>query len=672
MGLFLWKNEMAIPTDQQFDDAARDLVTVDDVANSPEDTTTTRSGDTVLTLTGAINKMAVSAGKPFDTEADLLATPIPDPPYIAEVLHDPDPDKNGRYSPVAGAWVKSVDTVSSRIRHDGADQQMTVQDPDASNMLSMDDKGHLYVTKSEGKSVQQIIQGLKNEIRQLKKEKTSEFQYGPYFSIMTNAQKAAFQMIDANAKFYLSGTNSRPLDEMLNRFQKHIEKLYKYDLIVDVVKDAGLKGNGKNPEDNEINALIAKMKKKYNGGALYMPGDWLLSYGILPQSNIHFIGAGYGVTRFFPMRNRPAFYTPDNSGWLENCLFQDIEISGEMHSEQNVACKGFFIRQFQRCMFMRNYIHDTGATGMGSDFVNGSSILDGRYENNGRLGSVGDPGNAGIGVGSGVGQDEPTLIIGNICTGNKNYGIFFEQQRTEASVHQSRQIIVANNICLRNHDGIGDCGLSGAIFTGNQLNDNINAGFAADSGTLNPDSQGRPQPGHGGVFANNQVLRNGQHGVLYDAQKVATPGGYKFDGNRIAHNGGAGITLTAGVNMVPDQWIANNDIVDNQGAGVHIESGVYPDLDITMNRFLRNNGIAVRAGASAIVLSGRMFANSVRDTQETPTQLQMFAGTAAISKFDVSNNQFIGPNPSSAIDIPNADASVTVSNNPGISTNPGV
>lgn len=55
---------MAIPN---FDNGARDLKTVSDVANSPAETTVTREGDTILTLAGATKKMAVSAGMPFDT-----------------------------------------------------------------------------------------------------------------------------------------------------------------------------------------------------------------------------------------------------------------------------------------------------------------------------------------------------------------------------------------------------------------------------------------------------------------------------------------------------------------------------------------------------------------------------------------------------------------------------
>lgn len=89
---------MAIPN---FDNGARDLVTVSDVANSPAHTTVTRQGATIPTLAGALAGIAVSAGLAYKTLAELQAT-TGTQGQMAEVTDDG--ENTGRYWWNNGQW----------------------------------------------------------------------------------------------------------------------------------------------------------------------------------------------------------------------------------------------------------------------------------------------------------------------------------------------------------------------------------------------------------------------------------------------------------------------------------------------------------------------------------------------------------------------------------------
>ena len=80
----------------------------------------------------------------------------------------------------------------------------------------------------------------------------------------------------------------------------------------------------------------------------------------------------------------------------------------------------------------------------------------------GRLNDGGQPGGAGIGIGTGARAVEAFVVEGNHCGGNARFGIFVESQTTLASTGGR----VVANTCEGDRHGIGDCGTSGLVVTG--------------------------------------------------------------------------------------------------------------------------------------------------------------------------------------------------------------
>ena len=94
---------MAIPN---FDNGARDLVTVSDYSNSPNPTTVTRMGDTIPTLAGITASLSAATGRAFTSKPQMDAQPGTVENQAARVTEGPDA---GLYLWISGAWTKTQD-----------------------------------------------------------------------------------------------------------------------------------------------------------------------------------------------------------------------------------------------------------------------------------------------------------------------------------------------------------------------------------------------------------------------------------------------------------------------------------------------------------------------------------------------------------------------------------
>lgn len=103
---------MAIPSDQDFDDAARDLVTVSDVANLANPTTVTRLGDTIPTLAGITGSLSSASGRAFTSKPQMDAQPGTVENQAARVTEGPD---KGLYLWVAGVWTRTEDPLDAAV-----------------------------------------------------------------------------------------------------------------------------------------------------------------------------------------------------------------------------------------------------------------------------------------------------------------------------------------------------------------------------------------------------------------------------------------------------------------------------------------------------------------------------------------------------------------------------
>lgn len=537
-----------------------------------------------------------------------------------------------------------------------------VKDAAGNTVMRTDSAGEVYIPNMNDRSLQEEIE------RAGKLNNNIKIDSSPGILKLNDAQNNTMAIMDHDfGGYYLPGMDRQSLQDHLEKLRGRIDKMYKSRVIFDAWDDFGIDWNGNDRAGlyRKIQAALDYISSLPFGGSLWFRnGVYPLFSPLVPRNNVNIIcerGA-----RFMPVRGLSAFERRINSAdldlYLKDASFIDVEIDGSEQfttGDYNSGIKGMYITGFSGCMFLRTYIHDTGATGMGIDFAHDSFILDGKFKGCGRLAPLGAPGASGIGIGSGALVDEPLIISRNMCEGNRNNGIFVEQQRLEFVKYRSRQIIVAENICTKNNHGFADCGAEGMIVTGNDFTDNLSHGVLMDTGTLTP-SWGRPQPGVGGILANNQILRNGGCGVLYDAHAVSPGGGYTYSCNVLGDNGGDGYQFIGGSNVIPDISITGGKVAGNAGAAVNVVSGGMTDFDIDNVRMLKNGGVA------DIVLNGDVNVGTIWNNRFRPNgDKKAIAGTGRITKVDIANNQYTGTS-AKPVDLTGVQTAVTYGRNPGL------
>ncbi|MGI5183123.1 right-handed parallel beta-helix repeat-containing protein [Dactylosporangium sp. CA-152071] len=350
--------------------------------------------------------------------------------------------------------------------------------------------------------------------------------------------------------------------------------------------------------------------------------------GIRWRSGVSLIGAGPGATRFLLANpSRPTGPTPlavfttrehgaGRDNHLADCTFAHFEIdgSGVTLPAYDVAAKGLFLQYVLRGRFHDLYIHDTGATGFGCDFLQDTVVDAVRAVRCGRLNNGEEEGGAGIGIGIGGWGDTERLAV-TACTtvGNGTSGIFFELQKWHWT--PPRGIRVVGCHAEGNRFGISDWGADGLVVSACTMTANHQAGF--DVSALGTSSVA----GRGGIATGCVIDGNVWDGVAIGN----TPGPYTVEGNRISRNGRYGYwqhNLGPSVRGVPplpgdadhscaDITVTGNDIWGNALDGVFVDSPVV-DACIAGNR-VRGNGRQVSpasTGGGASVVYERL---SVRD-----------------------------------------------------------
>lgn len=526
-------------------------------------------------------------------------------------------------------------------------------DKEQENLIAfMDSAGQLFLPGFDNKPVQ----SLKSDVDNVKKVIGGND--APAILSLSDAQNGLLGFMDDAGGYYLPGMGNETLQKYVQDTRKRVDRMYRSRHAYNAVTDFAIDNNGLVDCQPAAQVAINFVSSLPGGGSIYFPrGVYRLHKDLVPKSNVTIIMPPSGA-RFLPINKAGCFTKPwTDKSYIENAHFIDVEIDGSEHSVYSHAIKGYYIQYFRHCLWLRGYVHDTSATGVGIDFPDGSFILDLVTENCGRLATLGRAGSSGIGIGTGVLQNEPLIISRTINRRNKNFGIFFEQQHDDAAQYQSRQIIVSESIMTGNGMGFGDCGIGGLTLTGCQINDNLNEGVLMSSGTLTV-NDGRPQPGNDGIIANCQILRNGSHGINYSALRTMTAGGYSFTGNHISGNAGNGVNLEAKSDYtIPDMNIADNTMKENTGHAIAVASGAWTDLDITGNRALRNGGnIRVDGDIADASIGG----NKLRSKNAAPA----ISGPGAMNKIDIAENQYIGTS-IKPVDLTGIQNNVTYGRNPG-------
>jgi hypothetical protein len=392
------------------------------------------------------------------------------------------------------------------------------------------------------------------------------------------------------------------------------------DSLVYNAREHGLAGNGKTNDQPALAALVdalgAAVAADGRPRVIYCPpGVYSIrDQGTVWRSGVSLVGAGPAATRFALANpgNRAdptplAFYTELQHGagpgdHLADCSFANFEIdgSGVQMDEYNVLAKGLGLQYMVRGRFRDLYIHDTGATGLGCDFLQDTVIQSVLVVNCGRLDNGEQMGGAGIGIGvGGWGGIERLTISACTAVGNGTNGIFLEMQQGMWPPPRGIRIIGCH--AEGNRFGISDWGCDGLIVSACTMIANHEAGYDLSAlGTAKV-------AGRGGMVVGCVLDSN-----IRDGMGIGnTPGPYTFRGNRISRNGRYGYW---GHNLAGGHQTAANDIAidgnefwDNALDGVRLDASL-TDLAVVGNR-IRNNGRrsepATRGGGPAVRYTDR-------------------------------------------------------------------
>lgn len=391
------------------------------------------------------------------------------------------------------------------------------------------------------------------------------------------------------------------------------------------VMDFGAAGDGAHDDASSITAAISACSAA-GGGIVYLPaGRYRLTSSIVPMNNVTLQGAGRGATVLLPYGTAAAVKLLASGGApLTDAHFCDFTIDGSNQTgSYTTAIKGIYITYNLRCSFERLHIHDTGATGLGIDFLDNCTIRDVTAENCGRLNNGSQPGGAGIGIGTGQWAIEATDIIGCKTRGNKLAGLFFESQ---TGLLPTGYRVIGHLSDGNGGHGIGDAGCRGLVVVGGTSSHNGLSGFAVYNGTVPAAVNGCD-----GIVIGLNCSSNTENGFHVNASNSSQvgEGRYAFQGCKGRTNTKHGFLVQMaasgdlnGITISECEGYANG----RTGLEVVSAGGTVSDLNVTRNHFCNNgtdSSSSTREGIRVFnsLVRPRIQQNQCFDNQGTPTQL---------------------------------------------------
>lgn len=537
---------------------------------------------------------------------------------------------------------------------------------------------HLRTVQDKADAAQQAVAGADADRAAVSRLNAAVSEVAtPALRRSTDAQYRVYDLIDMVGGLHLTGLGGRSVQERVNATDDRVRELARSVAGVasigpprpirawDAVADIGLDPTGVESISGKLQAAINTLTLSTEGpSSIYFPrGVYRITTAIKPKHNVSLYGYCRDRTIFRPVGVEGAFEFKEGatSTYLENCVFANFAVDGQnqtlsVNGFYDVAAKAFYIQRFRNCLFTDLNIYDTGATGMGIDYSDGSIIQRVIVRRGGRLAQVGDLGGSGIGIGTGEKAAEPLIISDCITESCRNYGVFMEDQGGPMSTHT----IISSLVTRFNQDGIGDCGVDGLLIANAQVTENIDAGITMHRGTNNASLAGSRT-----LISTSIVSKNGGAGIEMDATWKAQSAthGYMSRGNRIEGNGGAGHRIVGPASTYARREISiDGDVVSgNQGAGIHVEAGRLDYFTVRGNDLIENGGGAIRLEGE--VRGGRIATNNIWDKRTTPTQTASIAGAAVLTDVDIAENHGIGCGP---INLTGTQTRVTLGRNPGM------
>lgn len=374
-------------------------------------------------------------------------------------------------------------------------------------------------------------------------------------------------------------------------------------------------------------AITAAAAETPKGQVIIPPGNWAQTTEINPQSGVDIIGSGWGRTVIRPQGYMCSFKRlGTQTDQLADLLIANFEVDGSAQAHFNPGSydstmKAFLITHTVRARFQELYLHHTGSTGLGIDFL-ADCFIDHIYTDRcGRLNDGTGPGGAGIGIGTGAYGVERTTISDCVTRNSGKDGIFFETQAGNASTSGFKLVNHHSEGCTGH--GIADAGVSSLLVVGGETRNNGKAGFAAYNGSL---TGGQSWPGRNGLVMGLHAIANTGPGILVDTTVVDGGDDYTFSDVKARANQ-FGVLISCGASPLSGVTVRDCDLYANNQSGIRVQSagGQVEDIAILGNR-IYNNGQTVGATSRSGIHIGtsvtrlRVVGNQCFDKQATKTQ----------------------------------------------------
>lgn len=406
--------------------------------------------------------------------------------------------------------------------------------------------------------------------------------------------------------------------------------------------------------DNTTNLQAAVTAAQNQKTALYITaGRYLITSAIQVGSDLTLQGQGMNKTIISPVGTNFAAFSAANlnliSATVSNIKFSDFEVDcfGVTTNTYIVSNKAFNINPARNIVYENLYVHDTGGSGIGTDFMRRVTVEACIVEHCGRqyfeFGA--NAGGSGLGFGQGVFTEEPSAIRGNFISNCGNAGILIEGQVN--GVNSTGVTISGNYLEFNGVAGVGDFGTNGVIINGNNFDYN-DVGIRGDKGAF----QANTNYSKNSLYTNN-IMRDNRIGIL----TFSLSQGHKISDNKIYNET---VTGTTGIKcfsldtstVARDLIIENNQIYGVAGPGIDIATSVagqtFGNL-IIKNNELYNNGASTSSLSPGIDINAKVRSLYVKDniaydnrTAGNKTQsygLRINAFT--IGQFDYGGNNFL-------------------------------
>lgn len=196
------------------------------------------------------------------------------------------------------------------------------------------------------------------------------------------------------------------------------------------------------------------------------------------------------------------------SGFTYQNFTVDMSDAYLTEGEYSSTGKAFGMKAIKNCVFRDLRILNSPATGFGIDMLD-NVVIDSVYVYNcGKQWEYGNPGGAGIGIGTGRWEQENFIVRNCVCAGCGHFGIFIEDQGIFDGNKRNWTMgkIIANNVVRNGKNyGIGIRGGQNVVVTGNNIYRN-KGGIYLDYGAQRV------------MVSNNAVSENTENGLLFGTE----------------------------------------------------------------------------------------------------------------------------------------------------------